>query len=68
PRVDLLTVGGAKVRYEDAISRALKTKINGIKIPYVDLETLIQTKRTDRFQDKADIERLQQMIRSSKKK
>ena|SRR3989338_3142397 len=57
PRVDLLTVA-CKVKYEDAAESALKTRIDGVKIPYVNYPTLVLTKQTDRLQDKADLERL----------
>jgi hypothetical protein len=33
-------------------------------LPRVDLETLIRTKRTDRLQDKADVERLRQFFKN----
>lgn len=63
PRVDLLTQGGGRVRYEDAEPTALKALIDGVRLPYVDVETLIRTKRTDRLQDRADVERLRQFLK-----
>ncbi len=60
PRVDLLTVAN-KVKYEQASSSSLEAKIEGVKVPYVDLKTLLLTKQTDRLQDRADVERLQQL-------
>ncbi|MDL1871490.1 hypothetical protein FBR05_04730 [Deltaproteobacteria bacterium PRO3] len=63
PRVDLLTQGGGRVRYEDAAPTALKVVIDGVRVPYVDVETLIRTKSTDRLQDKVDIERLRQFLK-----
>ncbi len=60
PRVDLLTVAH-NVKFEEAVKTALVAKIDGVKIPYVDFETLLKTKSTDRLQDKADIERLKQI-------
>ncbi len=66
PRVDLLTIAKS-VKYEEAVKTALKTKIEGIVIHYVDFEILIKTKQTDRLQDKADIERLQQLNKGQKK-
>jgi hypothetical protein len=47
-----------KIRYADAVDTSLKTNIENIEIPYVDLKTLIETKRTQRDQDKVDVERL----------
>lgn len=60
PRVDLLTVA-CRVKYEDAFLTALKTKIDGVNVPYVDYQTLVRTKQTDRLQDKADIQRLKEI-------
>ena len=57
PRVDLLTVA-AKVKYAQAVQTCKHARIEGVRIPYVDLDTLLKTKDTDRLQDKADVERL----------
>src|SRR2546426_3299442 len=62
PRVDLLTLAWS-VRYADAAPKALTVEIDGVEIPFADLDTLIRTKQTDRFQDKADIESLEQVKR-----
>ncbi len=61
PRVDLLTVAG-KVKFDQAIKTAKRVRIQGVWIPFVDIQTLIQTKHTDRLQDMADIERLKQIL------
>jgi hypothetical protein len=47
-----------KVSYADAAGTSLKTIIQDVEIPYVDLETLIATKRTHRGQDQVDIQHL----------
>jgi hypothetical protein len=47
-----------KVRYADAIGTSLKTTIEGVKVPYLDLQTLIKSKSTQREQDKVDVQRL----------
>ena len=47
-----------KVSYADAIGTSLKTTIEGVKVPYVDLQTLIKSKSTQREQDKVDVQRL----------
>lgn len=62
PRVDLLTLAWS-VRYADAAPKVQKVEIEGVEIPYADLDTLIRTKQTDRFQDKADVENLEQVKR-----
>jgi hypothetical protein len=43
--------------------RALRVEIDGVEVPVADLDTLIRTKQTDRFQDKADVETLEQVRR-----
>ncbi len=62
PRVDLLTLAWS-VRYADAAPRAQRVEIDGVEIPFADLDTLIRTKQTDRFQDRADVESLEQVKR-----
>ena len=47
-----------KVSYADAVGTSLKTMIDGVEVPYVDLETLIKSKTTERDQDKVDVQRL----------
>ena len=60
PRVDLLTVAG-KTKYEEAQSTILSIKIEGVIVPFIDLENLIKSKQTDRLQDQADVEKLKQL-------
>jgi len=62
PRVDLLTLAWS-VRYPDAAPHAQRAVIEDVEIPFADLETLIRTKQTNRFQDKADVESLEQVKR-----
>jgi hypothetical protein len=47
-----------KVSYADAIRPALTATIQGVEVPYVDLKTLIETKRTHRGQDQVDVQHL----------
>jgi hypothetical protein len=47
-----------KVSYSDAIGTSLSVIINGVKIPYLDRNTLIKSKTTERAQDKVDVQRL----------
>jgi hypothetical protein len=49
------------VSYADAIVTALKITIEGVEVPYVDLQTLIRSKSTQREQDKVDIQRLRSL-------
>lgn len=60
PRVDLLTLAWS-VRYADAAPRIDRVQIEGVEVPFVDLDTLIRTKQTDRLQDKADVEELERV-------
>jgi predicted nucleotidyltransferase len=62
PRVDLLTLAWS-VRYADAAPKAQRVEIDGVQVPFADLDTLIRTKQTDRFQDKADVDNLEQVRR-----
>jgi hypothetical protein len=64
PRVDLLTLAWS-VRYADAAPKALRVEIEGVEIPFADLDTLIRTKQTGRFQDLADVESLEIIRRST---
>jgi hypothetical protein len=50
-----------KVTYDNAITRSLKTSIRGVEVPYLDLQTLIESKRTERDQDKVDVQRLRRI-------
>ena len=50
-----------KVSYADAIGTSLKATIEGVEGPYVDLQTLIKSKSTEREQDKVDVQRLRSL-------
>ncbi|EKD47029.1 MAG: hypothetical protein ACD_66C00251G0003 [uncultured bacterium] len=65
PRVDLITVAN-KIKYSEAVETALQAKVDGVKIPYVGLDILIQTKKTNRHQDKSDIEDLEMVSKKKK--
>ncbi len=62
PRVDLLTLAWS-VRYADAVPGITKVEIEGVDIPFPDLDTLIRSKQTGRLQDRADVESLEQTKR-----
>ena len=61
--VDVSTRAG-KVSYADTIGTSLKATIEGVKVPYVDLQTLIKSKSTQREQDKVDVQRLRSLNRA----
>jgi hypothetical protein len=52
-----------KVSYADAIGTSLNATIERVRIPYVDLQTLIKSKSTEREQDKVDVQRLRSLSR-----
>ena len=60
PRVDLLTLAWS-VRYADAAPHIQTAEIDGVRIPYADLDTLIRSKQTGRLQDQADVETLERL-------
>lgn len=60
PRVDLLTLAWS-VRYADAAPKIQRVEIDGVEIPFPDIDTLIRTKQTDRTRDKADAEELERI-------
>ena len=62
PRVDLLTLAWS-VRFADAEPKMLRVRIDGVEIPYADVDTLIRSKQTGRLQDRADAETLEELKR-----
>lgn len=62
PRVDLLTLAWS-VRFADAAPTIERVEIDGVEVPFADIDTLIRSKQTDRFQDKADVENLERVKR-----
>lgn len=62
PRVDIFTVAW-KVKYEQAVTNAGTAVVDGVRIPLIGLDDLIETKRTGRLQDAADIEVLEEIRR-----
>jgi len=62
PAVDVFTVAW-RVKYEQAAPRAQVVDVEGVKVPLIALDDLIETKRTGRLQDAADIEMLEEIRR-----
>lgn len=62
PNVDILTRAW-NVRYDAAAPRATTFEIEGVRIPTAAIDDLIESKRTGRLQDAADIEALEQIRR-----
>jgi predicted nucleotidyltransferase len=55
------------VKYEQAAPRATTVDVTGVRIPLIALDDLIETKRTGRLQDAADIEALEEIRRFHRK-
>ena len=53
------------VSYADAIVTTLKITIEGVEVPYIDLQMLTRSKSTQREQDKVDIQRLRSLTADS---
>ena len=60
PRVDIFTVAW-KVKYEQVVAKAGTAVVDGVRIPLISLDDLIETKRTGKLQDAADIEVLEEI-------
>jgi hypothetical protein len=60
PNVELLTLAWS-VRYADALAGLQHAELEGITVPYVDIDTLIRSKQTGRLSDQADVERLERL-------
>lgn len=52
-----------KVSYTDALPTALRATIEGVEVPYLDLQTLIASKDTYRDQDRVDVQILREIAR-----
>jgi len=62
PAVDIFLVAWS-VKYDQAIKRSSIVQVEGVAIPLIGLDDLIETKRTGRPLDTADIEALEQIKR-----
>jgi len=62
PQANIFTVAWS-VKYDAAVANASTIIVEGVEIPLVGLDDLIETKRTDRPLDTADIEALEEIRR-----
>lgn len=62
PAVDVFTVAWS-IKFEDAVQRSSVLTIEDVAIPLIAIDDLIETKRTGRLQDAADIEVLEEIKR-----
>lgn len=62
PNVDILT-SAWNVRWHEAEPRATTFEVEGVPVPTASIEDLIESKRTGRLQDSADIEVLEAIRR-----
>lgn len=60
PAVDVFTVAWS-VKYENAVQRSSLVEVEGVSIPLIGLDDLIETKRTGRALDAADVEALEKI-------
>jgi predicted nucleotidyltransferase len=67
PAVDVFTIAWS-VTYETAVKRSSVVDAEGVEIPLIGLDDLIETKRTGRLQDAADIEVLEEIRRLGAKR
>ena len=62
PNVDILT-SAWNVTWEQSVPRATTFTVEGVPVPTASIEDLIESKRTGRLQDAADIEVLEEIQR-----
>lgn len=62
PRVDVLTVAFS-VTFDRAWPNRVVRRVRGVRLPYLGLNDLLESKRTGRPSDEADIEALRQLRR-----
>lgn len=62
PQVDIFTVAWS-VKYDGAAPNSTTVQVEGVSIPLIGIDDLIETKRTGRPLDVADIEALEQIKR-----
>jgi hypothetical protein len=62
PNVDILTRAW-NVKWQDAVDRATTFEVEGVRVPTASIDDLIESKRTGRLQDAADIEVLEEIRR-----
>jgi hypothetical protein len=62
PQIDIFTIAW-RIRYEDAVKRSSVVDVEGVPIPLIGIDDLIETKRTGRPLDAADLEALEEIKR-----
>lgn len=62
PQIDVFTIAWS-VKYEDAVKRSSLLEVEGVPIPLIGIDDLIETKRTGRPLDAADLEALEEIKR-----
>ena len=60
PAIDIFTAAW-RMKYEDAEPRSSIVEVDGVDIPLIGLDYLIQTKQTGRPLDAADVEALEEI-------
>ena len=62
PQIDIFTVAWS-MKYEQAVKRSSVVEVEGVPIPLIGIDDLIETKRTGRPLDAADLEALEEIKR-----
>jgi len=62
PQIDIFTIAWS-VKYEEAVKRSSLVEVEGVPIPLIGIDDLIETKRTGRPLDAADLEALEEIRR-----
>ncbi len=62
PQIDIFTIAWT-VKYEQAVKRCSVVEVEGVSIPLIGIEDLIETKRTGRPLDALDLEALEEIKR-----
>ena len=62
PQVDIFTVAWS-MKYEQAVKSSSVVEVEGVPIPLIGIDDLIETKRTGRPLDTADLEALEEIKR-----
>ncbi len=62
-RIDIFTKPWGLQSFDDCWPRRHEAELDGVRIPFLGLDDLIRSKRTDREQDRLDVAALEQLRR-----
>src|SRR6266478_5097101 len=55
----------AELTAQDFVENVVVKIVDGVEVPYLNLKTLIESKRTERDQDKVDVQRLRDLAKEN---